>query len=225
MRYKKTKAFWDDVFTDYDKSPPADGRLSIKAVDDALDMLAETADETFRVVDFGCAPGVMLFCLTKRREGVYFGVDISEEGIKRSKELFKGERPFPRFLLGSLEKLSVFKDEEADAFILSNIIDNLAPADTRDLLSEAHRILKPCGRILVKLNPYLSPADIAHEGLVPTDDEVDFYKGSDGLYLWNLDTGAWSAIFDSYGFSVAKQEELGEKAGKNRLFILERRDE
>jgi len=224
MRYKKTRTFWDRVFGDYDKSPPAGGRLPFKALDEALDMLADGSDDTFRVVDFGCAPGVLLYCLSERREGVYFGIDISEEGIKRSKELFKGKDPSPRFLLGSLEKLAVFKDEEADAFILSNIIDNLVPADTRYLLQEAHRILKPSGQVLVKLNPHLSPADIAHVGYMPVDDEFDFYEGPDGLYLWNLDTEAWKGFFESYGFRVVTREDLGEKAGHNRLFVLEKRD-
>ncbi len=225
MRYKKTRVFWDKVFTEYDKSPPADGRLPVKALDEALDILAENDTDQFRAVDFGCAPGVMLYCLSRKREGTYFGIDISEEGVKRSKELFKGKRPFPRFLLGSIEKLAVFKDDEADAFIVSNVLDNLTPADARYLLQEAHRILKPAGRLLVKLNPYLAPADIAHEGYTPAaDDEFDFYEGEDGIYLWNLDTETWRGLFDSYGFEVVEKGSLGEEAAYNRLFILEKRD-
>lgn len=81
-----------------------------------------------------------------------------------------------------------------DAAILSNIIDNLYPEDAHRVLSEIKRILKPQGRLLVKLNDVLTPEQVSEYG-------IRVIKGNlldDGMILWNNTTEEWDHILSSY---------------------------
>jgi hypothetical protein len=61
------------------------------------------------------------------------------------------------YALVSLEKLG---EKTTDAAILFNIADNLTPEDSSKFLAQVHRILKPEGRLLMKLNPYITEEKI-----------------------------------------------------------------
>jgi predicted SAM-dependent methyltransferase len=110
-------------------------------------------------------------------------------------------------------------DDSVDAILLSNIVDNLYPDDALLLLNQCGWILRPEGKLLIKLNPHLSQQQIG-------DWDIRVIEGNlldDGLLLWNNTTEAWREIFERY-FRIAQFEEIyyPEYEQINRLFLLEK---
>ena len=69
---------------------------------------------------------------------------------------------------------------------MSNILDNLYPEDAETVLNEVNRLLRPGGKLMVKLNPFLAEEQITEWGIRKIrEDLLD-----DGLILWNRSTEA-----------------------------------
>ena len=213
--YTKCIRFWDEVFSSEQGSPPKRAATGNKGFDQALQWLCRDGSS---LLDFGCGNGAcLLICaLLGIREGM--GIDLSEaavrEGQRRAEEM--GAHTF-RFLHGGVERLSSLLEGSVDAILLSNILDNLYPGDGLTLLEQARRILRPQGKMLVKLNPYLTEAQIQSWGIqVIEGDLLD-----DGLLLWNQTTQAWEELLSRY-FPVVRQETIyyPEHEQENRLFFL-----
>ena len=106
-----------------------------------------------------------------------------------------------------------------DAAILSNILDNLYPEDAKQVLAEVRRILKPGGRLLVKLNPCLTPEQIRAWGIRTVCGNLL----DDGMLLWNNTDAQWESLL-SEGFTIRDRREVryGETDRADRLFLLVR---
>ncbi len=121
------------------------------------------------------------------------------------------------FHQGGVEALSPFSEASFDAIILSNILDNLYPEDAMLLLDECARILKTGGKVLVKLNSYLSQEQIS-EWKIKT---IAGNLLDDGLLLWNNSTEHWREILTGH-FVIEREGEVYYKEHEqtNRLFYL-----
>jgi len=111
----------------------------------ALASLAE--GET--VVDLGAGAGFDCFLAASRvgPQGKVIGVDMTPAMVERARgNAAKGEYGNVEFRLGEIEHLPV-ADASADA-IISNCVINLSP-DKAQVFSEALRVLKPGGRLMV----------------------------------------------------------------------------
>jgi len=183
--------------------------------DQALDWLCK---ESENVLDFGCGSGSLLFLCANRGTKKHLGIDLAEEAVqyakKRSECMQQGEY---EFCTGSIEQLKRLADQSIDSVILSNILDNVYPDDARQVLSECSRILKPKGKLLVKLNPYVTEEQITEWNMKELEPEVY----DDGFILWNRTTKDWIwelqkyfSIEDSYEFYIAEAEQV------NRVFLL-----
>lgn len=214
--YERCRKVWDGIFAKENKiQVPKDKGTGNPDLDAGLDWLCEGSKV---ILDFGCGNGSMLFYCALRGSERHLGIDISSEGImlaKRRKELMPGAE-FD-FRTGDVSSLATIETASIDAVILANIIDNLFPADAEKLLEHVRRILRPGGKVLVKLNPYLEQEQILEWNIkVLQDNLLD-----DGLLLWNQTTEEWTEMFSRHLAITEYRDIYFEQYHQyNRMFLL-----
>lgn len=216
--YGRCIAVWDGIFAQ--ETPiPAD-RLTPGAgpLEEALSWLCEG---TASVLDFGCGNGTMLFHCRMHGTRVHLGIDLSGAGIRNaeaSRAAFPAEEF--RFVRGGAQALRGVPDGAFDAAILSNILDNLYPRDAHTVLREMRRILRPGGKLLVKLNPWLTEEQIHAWGVCVIEGNLL----DDGLLLWNNTTAEWDAVLGAL-FEIRAYREIyyPEHEQTNRVYLLRQR--
>lgn len=215
LTYSKNINYWNEIFKNANGVIINTKNIGHNDVDNALEWLCEGSDS---ILDFGCGNGVWLFKCLLRGTKKHIGIDISGEGIRVAKETYKkmGKGEFI-FTIGGVEALEAVSDDSIDGVILSNIIDNLIPADAIKVLDEIKRILKPKGKVLIKLNPFLTEKQIK-------DWNIEVIEGNlldDGLFLWNQTTEEWERLFQKY-FCIKSCKDIyyPKYEQYNRLFLL-----
>ncbi|MDP2932275.1 MAG: arsenite methyltransferase [Chloroflexota bacterium] len=101
------------------------------------------------VLDLGSGAGIDCFLAAHKvgKNGRIIGVDMTPEMIEKAREnASKGNYTNVEFRLGEIENLPV-ADSSVDV-IISNCVLNLVP-DKKRAFSEAFRVLKPSGRLMV----------------------------------------------------------------------------
>ena len=196
--YQRFIEYWDDVFSKSSKSTSDHVSLGNVDLENALRWLCEGSRS---VIDFGCGRGSMLFFCAQNGTREHLGIDLSSEAImlsqRRAETMQNGLFAFQQ---GGVEALSKVPEASFDAMILSNIIDNLYPDDAKLLLSECTRIVKPNGKLFVKLNPFLTQEQIAEWNIKTISGNLL----DDGLLLWNNTTEQWRSFFEK-SFSIAHE--------------------
>lgn len=109
------------------------------------------------------------------------------------------------------------ESSSVDAVILSNIMDNLYPEDAAAVLTEVKRILRTNGKLLLKLNPYITAAQIKAWGIRVIEGNLL----DDGMLLWNQTTPEWGAFLGAR-FHIERFENIyyEEHAQYNRMYLL-----
>jgi ubiquinone/menaquinone biosynthesis C-methylase UbiE len=149
------------------------------------------------VLDLGSGAGVDVFLAASKvgPKGRVIGVDMTEEMVEKARNIARDHGyQNVEFRLGEIERLPI-EDESMDA-IISNCVVNLSP-DKAKVFGEAHRVLKPGGRLTV--------SDIVSEGALP--DEL------------RNDSNAWACCI---GGALEQQEYLGKirEAGFGKVQVL-----
>ncbi len=102
-----------------------------------------------KVLDLGSGGGIDVFLAANKvgEEGGVIGVDMTPEMIRKAKtNARKGGYKNVEFRLGEIENLPL-QNSSVDV-VISNCVINLSP-DKRQVFSEAYRVLKPGGRMVV----------------------------------------------------------------------------
>jgi arsenite methyltransferase len=218
--YEETRKYWDAFFANYRMNDPMKP-ISNEDIELALRWLC---DGSKSIIEFGCAAGRSLFrCLALGAEKVT-GIDISPNAIYAANKIVmsSGLQTRCEFLCGGIGSLLGISGK-FDAGILFNIVDNMSPVDGVMVLEQFRKILKPHGKLLMKLNDYISPDALTDEQgyrLV----SGGFYKEKSGLYFWNLtDRSVKAMISEHYTQERYDRIKLDEFKQFNRLYYLRSR--
>ena len=144
------------------------------------------------VLDLGSGGGIDVFLAANKvgKDGKVIGVDMTPEmigtAIKNAKE---GGYTNVEFKQGEIENLPI-EDNSID-LIISNCVINLTPNKSK-AYSEAFKVLKPDGRILV--------SDIVTDGKIPSEIRKNF-KAWAGCVAGALDKHEYIDIIKNAGFS------------------------
>lgn len=93
-----------------------------------------------QLLDIACGIGEFSIFFDNEK---YTGVDLSESYIKYGRNKYK-----KNLIIGDARKLD-FKDASFDSVLISGFFHHLNDEDTNIVLSEAHRVLKDGGRLLI----------------------------------------------------------------------------
>ena len=192
-KYEKTIRQWDEIFASKNTTIPQHKNSGNTEFDKSLFWLIQNADS---IIDFGCADGSLLFLCSQYGTVRHIGIDLSSQAIANARQRLadvSGQQSF-QFTCGGTEALQDLESSSMDAAILSNILDNLYPEDAHCVLTQMKRILKPKGRLLVKLNPCLSAEQISEYKIKPIGENLY----DDGMLLWNNPTDEWDRILEQY---------------------------
>mgnify|MGYP000352322874 CR=1 FL=1 len=102
-----------------------------------------------RILDIGCGIGIYSEKFFKEGAEVY-GIDIDPENIEKAKKIFPGIH----FEIAQAEKLP-FKDNFFDVVFLHEVLEHVE--DDKKAISEALRVLKPGGKIIIFVPNRLFP--------------------------------------------------------------------
>jgi len=214
-KYDKCIELWDDIFSKEETVLPKKRETGNVEFDKGLAWLTDGA---VSVLDFGCGNGTALFLCNKYGTDTHIGIDLSSQAINRAVEKSKLiENGDFRFLCGGIEVLGNIPDESVDSAILSNIIDNLYPDDAIVVLEEIKRILKKNGKLLVKLNPFITDEQVKEYGIK----RISGNLLDDGMLLWNNTNEEWENILETR-YSINRYTEVYyEKHDQiNRMYLL-----
>lgn len=214
--YRRCLDHWNAVFAAEDPIPPRSPDTGNAGLDRGLDWLCENAQ---RVLDFGCGNGVLLLLCALRGAKELWGVDLSPAALTNARGRFDRAGISVNLQAGGVEALEQLASDSFDAVLLSNILDNLYPEDALELLAQCRRLLRPGGRILIKLNPWLSLEQIRDWNIQVLEENLL----DDGLLLWNNTDGQWRALIARH-FSIHQVQQLDfpEFDQTNRLILAEK---
>lgn len=213
--YEKYIKAEDEIYRSLNINIPQNKSTGNEELDKGLNWISDGVETLF---DFGCGNGSMLFYCALRGVGSLYGMDLSTEAIKLSKERAKLMKSgCYDFKVGSIRELKAIPDKVYDGIILSNILDNLKPKDVMELLGQAKRILKSNGKILIKLNPYITEEQIKEWDIKIIEDNLL----DDGLLLWNQTTEQWRELLQQY-FTEEEFVDIyfPEHEQHNRMFFM-----
>ncbi len=110
-----------------------------------IDVIEKIGDRKSKILDIGCGEGDVLLQLSEMGYTSLYGVDLSDEAVKRAKEM----NPKINFAVGDVEQLP-FDDEEFEVIVCSHSFHHYP--NPMVAMKEIHRILQRGGRLLLVEN-------------------------------------------------------------------------
>lgn len=220
--YNEAKIFYDSVF-DKKLKGKIGQPLKVSELEPAIIWLCKG---TRAILDFGCGSGLFdLRCLYEDEVEYIKGIDISDNAVSFANKAVKLNYLVGRaeFVCEGIDALYKIDSSAFDGCILFNILDSLTQKDIIKVIAQIHRIIRPGGKVLVKLNPYLDRKTIEENNLINIDKNL--YKDEDGVYLLNLTDDEIIEMLRLY-FIIENHVELTFKNYniKNRIFYLYNKD-
>lgn len=219
--YNNETSLWNSIYKESHSADLRKQNLSVEWMFDAG--LLFLAQNTKKVLDFGCGSGDILFQYHQYAPENYgVGIDLSKEGIDSANEtLQKSDYHNLDFLQGGMEKLETFRQGEFDGIILSNVLDVMPENVAQNLLNQASRILREGGYWFIKLNPYYTDDELKSFGYRQIQPHL--YDENGVLRLRQETTEYWKKILKEYG-TIENYVEFCYwwQSGMNRLFLIKK---
>jgi ubiquinone/menaquinone biosynthesis C-methylase UbiE len=136
-------------------------------IDQDVDNIIRLSDLGRRVLECGCGGGYFFKRLKKKKRNMsYYGIDISEEQIKRAKEV--NPKYEDRFQVASWDNIP-FEDNYFDTILFLETVGYAENVDR--MIEECYRVLKPGGTLFVK-----HPGSTLPGVMSELDSKVDYQK-------------------------------------------------
>lgn len=171
-----------------------------------LERLASLGIEEGSILEVGCGVGRLASVLVSRGFEVT-GIDVSETAIQTARQSVEA-----RFEALDIQAGLPFPDQSFDVVIDSDCLHHLAGAGREAFFREAHRLLKPSGKLLVKTNVGApAPQDWERFGYDPATKTTSM-GGQVSNYF--AEPAEIRAELEAAGFVIEREE--GSPAGPDR---------
>lgn len=163
------KAFWtsmsnredEAILATYGKLVPESERLECcRYIADYIADALEITDEK-EVLEVGCGLGLYAHTLGPRCKR-YVGTDISPNMIAHSQRFTEGIGGNLEFAVLTHSDLRAFPDESFDAVFFEAVLMHIAREDAFHYLCEAHRVLRPAGRLYASFQNIMQVEGFQH---------------------------------------------------------------
>lgn len=165
-----------------------------------------------RVLDLGCGPGLYAAELASRGATIV-GIDESREMVRLAAERVPPPAQFRAHDLN--QRIDWLEDESFDLAIMALVIHHLD--NRRMVLSEAHRMLRPEGRLVVSTHHPTNDWDRLGGSYFDVERVSEIWQDKLGVEYWRQPLAATSDEFTAAGFLIEKifeprpSEELKER--------------
>ena len=121
------------------------------------------------LVDLGCGRGELLAEAVRRGAARAVGVEYADSAVRLARQTLEAQGATERaeVVAGDLRAVPL-PDATADLVTLLDVVEHLAPAELDAALAEAHRLLKPGGRVLVHTMPNRAVYEVTYRVLRAT---------------------------------------------------------
>ncbi len=221
MPYQSTIEFWDQRFQQVLDSGRVYQMGTPHPWADIENALAWLCERSGAVLDFGCGTGSIVIRSMGLGMQRGLGIDISPIAIEVAQKAARenGLVSQTEFIAGGVEQLTELQEHSFECCVLFNLIDNILPVDARRVLDDVYRVLRPGGRLLIKLNQNLPPEALEDDYF--TEVAPFFYSEKSGLYLWDLKDETLRELLKGH-FEIHAERKVffPESERFNRLFQL-----
>jgi len=184
------------------------------------ELLKFKTDTKIKVLDLGCAFGMMIFELARRHQKIYqsefTGIDISPDLIEIAKKIQPSLNLNYNFFVADVEQgISDIENDAFDIIICSNVLEHLVNSKTA--VEEIKRMLKPGGLAIIAVPNYeplqYKALKFIDKALLKDSLRRIFYKGlSDEEIIMKFDYGhahisersysGWKRLFKEAGLKI-----------------------
>lgn len=201
--YEAALTFWNDYFKEEKPEKTQGLSFGCTYLEDKLKELLCA----HKVLDFGCGSGWATIYLKRIGCEDVTGVDQAANAIDIATETAKmnGLTEGITFIKGDEKYLENVEDNVYDGFFSSNTLDVIPTEVATRILTQVNRICKPDARILVMLNPYLTPE--LNEKIKMEQISPDSYTRDGILRCVNKTKDEWIALFEQY-FTLETYDEF-----------------
>jgi ubiquinone/menaquinone biosynthesis C-methylase UbiE len=166
-----------------------------------------------RVLDVGCGEG--WFAVELARAGArVMGIDVAEEPLRRARERGAGLRPELDLRLVDADGPWPLDDASVDAVWAGETIEHIA--DTGGWLSQARRVLRPGGRLLLS-TPAHGRLTVLWLALSPRAFEAHFDPRADHLRFYTR--SGLTRLLSEFGFQEVSVRAAAGPPGARRLLL------
>jgi SAM-dependent methyltransferase len=156
-----TADYYETCCGDFDSWTP-DGSKPISGIYQfAADNLGLRAGVT--LVDIGCGRGELV-TLAAQRGATAIGVEYSPDALALAQQTLDGYGQTAELVQADARRIPV-EDATADAAALLDVVEHLTPDELAGSLSEAHRMLRPGGRLLIHTLPNRLVYDVTYRAI------------------------------------------------------------